>query len=73
MYKSLALATLSLFGAATAQQVGKETTETHPKLSWKQCSGTGGTSCTSKSGSITLDSNWRWTHVTSGYTNCVRG
>ncbi|KAF2205491.1 exoglucanase-like protein 1 precursor [Delitschia confertaspora ATCC 74209] len=70
MYKKLALASLSLFGAARAQQVGKETTETHPKMTWKQCTGTGGTSCTSKSGSITLDSNWRWAHVTGGYTNC---
>ncbi|KAF2188257.1 glycoside hydrolase family 7 protein [Zopfia rhizophila CBS 207.26] len=70
MYKALALASLSLFGAATAQQVGKEQTETHPKMSWKTCTGKGGSSCTTKSGSITLDSNWRWAHVTSGYTNC---
>ncbi|KAF2019997.1 glycoside hydrolase family 7 protein [Aaosphaeria arxii CBS 175.79] len=69
-YKALALAGLSLFGAAAAQQVGKEQTETHPKLTWQTCTGTGGKSCTNKSGSITLDSNWRWTHVTSGYTNC---
>jgi cellulose 1,4-beta-cellobiosidase len=71
--KALALASLSLFGAATAQQVGKETTEKHPTMSWKQCTGTGGTSCTTKSGSITLDSNWRWTHVKTGYTNCYDG
>jgi len=69
----LALTSLSLFGAVRAQQVGTSTTETHPKLSWKTCTGTGGTSCTTKSGSITLDSNWRWTHVTSGYTNCYDG
>ncbi|KAF2866245.1 exoglucanase-like protein 1 precursor [Massariosphaeria phaeospora] len=70
MYKSLALASLLLFGAVTAQQVGKETTETHPKMTWQTCTGKGGTSCTSKSGSVTLDANWRWAHVTSGYTNC---
>lgn len=70
MYKSLTLASLSLFGAACAQQVGKEQTETHPTMSWKTCTGTGGTSCTTKSGSITIDANWRWAHVTSGYTNC---
>jgi len=73
MYKAYALASLSLFGAATAQQVGKETTETHPKMSWQTCTGTGGTSCTTKSGSVTLDANWRWLHVTSGYTNCYDG
>ncbi|KAF1919843.1 glycoside hydrolase [Ampelomyces quisqualis] len=73
MYRTLALATISLFGAARAQQVGTVTTETHPKLSWKTCTGTGGTSCTTKQGSIVLDSNWRWTHVTSGYTNCYDG
>ncbi|KAH7130444.1 exoglucanase-like protein 1 precursor [Dendryphion nanum] len=72
-YKALALATLSLFGAAAAQQVGKETTETHPKMSWQTCTGTGGKSCTTKSGSVTLDANWRWTHVTGGYTNCYDG
>jgi cellulose 1,4-beta-cellobiosidase len=69
-YKALALTSLSLFGAATAQQVGKEQTETHPKMTWQTCTGTGGTSCTTKNGQVVLDSNWRWAHVTSGYTNC---
>ncbi|KAH7395028.1 glycoside hydrolase [Phaeosphaeria sp. MPI-PUGE-AT-0046c] len=73
MYRTLALASLSLFGAVRAQQAGTVTAETHPKLSWKTCTGTGGTSCTTKNGLITLDSNWRWVHVTSGYTNCYDG
>ncbi|KAH3941920.1 glucanase [Parastagonospora nodorum] len=73
MYRNLALASLSLFGAARAQQAGTVTTETHPSLSWKTCTGTGGTSCTTKAGKITLDANWRWTHVTTGYTNCYDG
>ena len=73
MYKTLALASLSLFGAARAQQVGTSQTETHPKLTWQTCTGTGGKSCTNKQGSIVLDSNWRWAHVTSGYTNCFDG
>ncbi|KAL6710238.1 Esterase/lipase/thioesterase [Coniothyrium glycines] len=73
MYRTLALASLSFIGAARAQQVGTSQTETHPKLSWSSCTGTGGTSCTSKSGSIVLDSNWRWAHTTSGYTNCYDG
>ncbi|KAF1993048.1 glycoside hydrolase family 7 protein [Amniculicola lignicola CBS 123094] len=73
MYKALALSSLSLFGAARAQQVGKEQTETHPKMTWSTCTGKGGNSCTSKSGSVTIDANWRWTHVTTGYTNCYDG
>jgi len=68
--KSFTFASLALLGAVSAQQVGKELTETHPKMSWQTCTGTGGTSCTTKSGSVVLDSNWRWTHVTTGYTNC---
>ena len=73
MYRNLALASLSFIGAARAQQVGTSQTETHPKLSWQTCTGTGGTSCTTKSGSIVLDANWRWAHTTSGYTNCYDG
>jgi cellulose 1,4-beta-cellobiosidase len=42
-------------------------------MTWQTCTGTGGTSCTTKTGSITLDANWRWLHVTSGYTNCYDG
>ncbi|KAH7068976.1 exoglucanase-like protein 1 precursor [Paraphoma chrysanthemicola] len=73
MYRTLALASLSLFGAARAQQVGTSQAEVHPKLSWQTCTGTGGTSCTTKSGSVVLDSNWRWAHITGGYTNCYTG
>lgn len=50
-----------------------EQTEKHPSLTWQTCTGTGGTSCTTKTGSITLDANWRWTHITSGATNCYTG
>lgn len=72
--KTFALASgLSLIGAACAQQVGTSQTETHPRMSWQTCTGTGGSSCTTKNGEITLDSNWRWTHTTSGYTNCYTG
>ncbi|EUC50742.1 glycoside hydrolase family 7 protein [Bipolaris oryzae ATCC 44560] len=73
MYRTLAFASLSLYGAARAQQVGTSTTETHPKLTWQTCTGTGGTNCSNKSGSIVLDSNWRWAHNVGGYTNCYTG
>jgi cellulose 1,4-beta-cellobiosidase len=42
-------------------------------MSWSQCTGTGGKSCTTKTGSITLDANWRWAHTTGGSTNCYTG
>jgi len=73
MYRTLALTSLSLFGAVRAQQVGTSTTETHPKMNWQTCTGKGGNSCTTKAGSIVLDSNWRWAHNTGGYTNCYDG
>ncbi|KAK3292783.1 glycoside hydrolase [Chaetomium fimeti] len=67
--KILALA--ALLGPAAAQVVGKETTETHPKMTWQKCSASG--SCSSVSGEVTIDSNWRWVHDKDGYTNCYSG
>jgi len=69
--KFAALAALS--GMAVAQQVGKETAETHPKMTWQKCTGTGGTSCTTVNGEVTIDSNWRWVHDKNGYSNCYNG
>jgi cellulose 1,4-beta-cellobiosidase len=65
-----ALAALLAARTATAQGFGKEQTETHPKLSWKRCSGTSGTDCTSVAGELTLDANYRWIHEKAGYSNC---
>jgi cellulose 1,4-beta-cellobiosidase len=65
-------AALSAFlGLAASQQVGTQQTETHPKMSWQQCTSAG--SCTTKSGEVTIDSNWRWVHDKNGYTNCYDG
>lgn len=63
------LATMLTLGSA--QQVGTLQGETHPKLTWQRCTAPG--SCTTVSGSVVIDSNWRWTHVTSGSTNCYDG
>jgi cellulose 1,4-beta-cellobiosidase len=71
MYAKFA-ALAALVAGATAQSVCSLTTETHPSLQWSKCTGTGG-SCTSVSGSVTIDSNWRWTHQLSGTTNCYSG
>ncbi|KAI1655218.1 glycoside hydrolase family 7 protein [Daldinia decipiens] len=61
----------ALLGLASAQQVGKEQTETHPKLSWKKC--TSGGSCTQTNAEVTIDSNWRWLHTLEGTKNCYDG
>lgn len=70
MYAKLAAAS-ALIAAALAQQACTLTTETHPPLQWSTCSAGG--SCTSVSGSVTVDANWRWTHSTSSSTNCYSG
>lgn len=61
----------SLLASAGAQQVGTQTTETHPKLTWQKCSSGG--SCQSVNSEVTIDANWRWLHSTSGTTNCYTG
>ncbi|KAF7296285.1 Glucanase [Mycena chlorophos] len=52
----------ALLPAALGQLAGTNTAENHPSLSWQTCTGTGGNSCTSNSGSVVIDANWRWTH-----------
>jgi cellulose 1,4-beta-cellobiosidase len=59
-----------LIASAVGQQVGTLTAETHPPLTYQHCTKSG---CTSSSGSVTMDSNWRWTHATTGATNCYTG
>jgi len=57
--------------AVFSQQVGTLTGETHPKLSIQHCTAQG--SCQQEQGGVTMDSNWRWTHATTGATNCYTG
>ncbi|KAG8917859.1 Exoglucanase 1 [Tulasnella sp. 417] len=72
MFRSTALVALSgLLATVSAQQVGTNTAETHPALTWYKCTTSGG--CVSQAGKITLDANWRWAHTTTGYTNCYTG
>ncbi|KAJ5469202.1 hypothetical protein N7475_006954 [Penicillium sp. IBT 31633x] len=70
IYKS-ALLLATFLGAAQAQQVGTNTAEVHPSLTWQKCT-TGG-SCTTQNGKVVVDANWRWVHKTGGYTNCYTG
>jgi cellulose 1,4-beta-cellobiosidase len=67
---SLLLTALSLAAAVKAQQACSLTTETHPPLSWSKCTSSG---CTATQGSVVVDANWRWTHLTSSATNCYSG
>jgi len=69
MRSSIFIAVL-LVGYVAAQQVGTLQGETHPTLTVQTCTRSG---CTNTPGSIVLDSNWRWTHATSGATNCYTG
>jgi cellulose 1,4-beta-cellobiosidase len=76
MVSSFAFKAITAFLAAstaTAQLIGKEQTETHPKMAWKRCTGKGGSSCTTVNGEVVIDANWRWIHVKDGYTNCYDG
>jgi cellulose 1,4-beta-cellobiosidase len=66
-----AAAIAALMAVATAQQVGTDMAETHPKMSWSKCSSGG--SCSTVQGEVVLDSNWRWLHTVGGYDNCYEG
>ncbi|THH31970.1 hypothetical protein EUX98_g2230 [Antrodiella citrinella] len=70
MHRS-ALIALSTLAVAYAQQVGTQTAENHPPLTWETCTASG--SCTTNNGQVVLDANWRWLHTTTGYTNCYTG
>jgi hypothetical protein len=74
----LSTSTLAVFlglcaSRASAWVIGKEQTETHPKMTWQRCTGRGGSSCTNVNGEIVIDANWRWLHSVGGYTNCFDG
>lgn len=76
MVSSSALRAITAFLAAstaTAQVIGTQQSETHPKMAWKRCTGKGGSSCTNVNGEVVIDSNWRWLHVKDGFTNCYDG
>lgn len=54
-------AVLAFFASGTsAWVIGTQQTETHPKLTWQRCTGTGGRSCSNVNGEIVIDANWRW-------------
>jgi len=71
MFYQLLFIAVGLFSIVYGQQIGTNMAENHPPLMIQQCSNTSG--CSSQQKSIVLDSNWRWTHTTSGSTNCYTG
>ncbi|KAF4619675.1 hypothetical protein D9613_004699 [Agrocybe pediades] len=76
MFSKAALLALSyaaiIVTTVFGQQVGTNTAETHPSLPWTKCTRSGG--CTTQSGKVTLDANWRWLHSTEDpNTNCYTG
>ncbi|RFU76296.1 cellobiohydrolase i [Trichoderma arundinaceum] len=70
MYQKLA-AISAILATARAQQVCTTQPETHPPLTWQKCT-TGG-ACTTQSGSVVIDANWRWTHSVQNTQNCYDG
>lgn len=60
----------ALLAVASAQQVGTNDAETHPKITWQRCTSS---SCTNVNGEMVIDANWRWAHDVKGYTNCYEG
>ncbi|KAF2113609.1 exoglucanase-like protein 1 precursor [Lophiotrema nucula] len=76
MVSSSALKAITGFlyaSTVSAQAIGTQQSETHPKMAWKRCTGKGGSSCTNVNGEVVIDANWRWLHVKGGYANCYDG
>lgn len=68
---TLSLILIAFISSVNGQGIGTNQAESHPRLSWQTCTRSGCT--TNSNGAVTLDSNWRWTHVSDGYTNCYTG
>lgn len=69
--KIAALSALVAAAKVAAQEVCTLQTETHPSLTWSTCTAAG--SCTSKTGGVVIDANWRWLHNVNSSTNCYTG
>ncbi|KAF3913467.1 Exoglucanase [Arthrobotrys entomopaga] len=67
----LAFGSAFLWSLASAQGVGTQQAENHPQMTYSTCDASG--SCSSQSGEVVIDANWRWVHNDGGYTNCYTG
>lgn len=70
MYSKLA-AISALVATVKAQQACTLNTESKPSLEWSTCTAAG--SCTTTTGSVVMDANWRWVHDVNSSTNCYTG
>ncbi|KAG9042901.1 hypothetical protein FS837_010270 [Tulasnella sp. UAMH 9824] len=70
MFLRVALFSSALLSFTNAQHPDTLIAEVHPSLTWSKCTSGG---CTTQSGKVVLDANWRWYHTTGGYTNCYTG
>ena len=53
------------------QQAGTLKEEGNPKLSFSECTKSGG--CTSQQNEVTIDQIWRWGHRLGDVTHCYKG
>merc|ERR1719235_2758540 len=65
------LVLLSLLASAAAQGPGSQEEEGGPDITLKVCRTKG--SCQKKKLKLSMDSNWRWTHMKGDYKNCYDG
>ena len=68
--KIFCLVALTLIWITVCQNAGTQKQEFHIPFPWKECTKSG---CQERQASVTIDSNWRWTHSVSGYDNCFTG
>ncbi|CAL4061039.1 unnamed protein product, partial [Meganyctiphanes norvegica] len=67
------LALVAFSSTGYCQQLGTNTAEEHLMLSIGVCKEGDNGKCEFEQASITIDSNWRWTHVADDYVNCFTG
>ena len=63
MFWKISFAFCALLLAANAQHKGEMTPEETLEMIWETCKS--GSGCTKQTGGITMDGNWRWTHIVS--------
>ena len=61
MFKQVVVGLCAIFVLANAQHKGEMTPEETPPMTYETCKTDGG--CTVQQGGITMDGNWRWTHI----------
>ena len=61
MFKQAVVGVCALFMLANAQHKGEMTPEETPPMTYETCTTDGG--CAVQQGGITMDGNWRWTHI----------